>query len=82
VLDRLRHLRGDRDEQVDLGVANSRGSRVRTLSAPSSVVRGEDRDREDRLVLVLGQVRELLEARVEVRLRAIITGARSARPRR
>ena len=68
VLDRLRHLRGDRDEELDLGV----GERAR-LARPDveralELVAGDDRDGEDRLVLVLGQVRELLEARIEVRL--------------
>ena len=48
---------------------NSRSSRVRTLSAPSSFSRMRIGYGEDRLVFVLGQVRERLEARVEMRLR-------------
>ena len=36
VLDRLRDLRRDRDEQVDLASVNVAGRSVRTLSAPSS----------------------------------------------
>ena len=39
MLDRLRDLSGDRDEQVDLASENSRGSSVRTLSAPASFSR-------------------------------------------
>ena len=68
VLDRLRHLRGDRDEEVDLGRRE-----LARLSRPDvqralELVPGEDRHREDRLVLVLRQVRERLEPLVEVRL--------------
>ena len=39
VLDRLRDLRRDRDEQVDLGLGVLARARVRTLSAPSSFSR-------------------------------------------
>ena len=69
VLDRLRDLRGDRDEQLDLGVGErARLARPDVERALELVGARHDRDGEDRLVLVLGQVRELLEARVEVRL--------------
>ena len=47
----------------------ARGWRVRTLSAPFERVPRHDGHGQDRLVLVLRQVRELLEACVEVRLR-------------
>ena len=69
VLDRLPDLRGDRLEQTDLGVTE------RTRLARSDVqgalerVSSEDRDGEDRLVVVLGQVGKRLEAWVEVGLR-------------
>ena len=53
VLDRLRDLRRDRDEELDLGV----GERARLARADVERalerVAGEDRDGEDRLVLVL-----------------------------
>ena len=69
VLDRLRHLRRDRDEQVDLGVRErARLARPDVERALELVGARHDRHGEDRLVLVLGQVRELLEARIEVRL--------------
>ena len=75
VLDRLRDLRRDRDEQVDLrlGVLPRR-ARADVERALELLAR-QDRHRQDRLVLVLGQVREELEARVEV-------GARGDRDRR
>ena len=70
VLDRLRDLRRDREQQVDLVVAEvARLPRADVERALEPLAAGEDRDGEDRLVLVLGQVREVLEARVEVRLR-------------
>ena len=70
VLDRLRDLRRDRDEELDLGVGERpRLARADVERALELVGAGHDRDGEDRLVLVLGQVRKLLEARVEVRLR-------------
>ena len=75
VLDRLRDLRRDRDEQVDLGlVVLARQPRADVERALELLAR-EDRHREDRLVLVLRQVGEELEARVEV-------GARGDRDRR
>ena len=39
------------------------------LSAPASSLAGQDRDGQDRLVLVLGEVRKGLEAGVEMGLR-------------
>ena len=68
VLDRLGDLRGDRDEQVDLRVRE--GARLASAHVERALepfVAGDDRHRQDRLVLVLGKVRELLEPRVEVR---------------
>ena len=69
MLDRLRDLRGDGDKQLDLRV----GERARLARADVERalerVAGQNRHREDRLVLVLRQIRELLEASVEVRLR-------------
>src|SRR6266511_3309518 len=70
VLDRLRDLRGDRDEQLDLALAElARPDRANVERTLEPSLAREDRHGEDRLVLVLGQVRERLEARVEVRRR-------------
>ena len=70
VLDRLRDLRGDHEQQVDLVLGEvARLARADVERALEPLAAGEDRHGEDRLVLVLGQVREVLEARVEVRLR-------------
>ena len=69
VLDRLRHLRGDREQELDLVVgelARLAGAQVERAFEPLPA--REDRDGEDRLVLVLGQVRKILEPRVEMRL--------------
>ena len=69
VLDRLRDLRRDREQQLDLVVrelARLAGADVQRALEPLAA--REDRHGEDRLVLVLGQVGEVLEARVEVRL--------------
>ena len=67
--DRLRDLSGDRDEQVDLvPVELARRQRADVQRAREPIAR-QDRDGKDRLVLVLGQVREGFEAWVEVRLR-------------
>ena len=53
VLDRLRDLRRDRDEELDLGVGErARLARADVERALERVAR-EDRDGEDRLVLVL-----------------------------
>ena len=69
VLDRLRDLRRDRDKQVDLVVRERAGSaRPDVERALELVGTRHDRNGEDRLVLVLGQVGELLEARIEVGL--------------
>ena len=69
VLDRLRDLRGDREQELDLflgEVARHPGADVEGALEPLAA--GEDRHRQDRLVLVLRQVGEVLEARIEVRL--------------
>ena len=67
VLDRMRGLRGDRDEQVDLGLGVlARRARADVERSGERVPR-QDRHGQDRLVLVLGQVRKLLETRIEVR---------------
>ena len=69
MLNRLRDLVGDRDEQLDL-VLRELARRKRTdVQRAGEPLAGEDRHREDRLVVVLRQVCELLEARIEVRLR-------------
>ena len=69
VLDCLRNLRRDGDEELDLGV----GERTRVARADVQRsferVASENRHGEDGLVLVLREVGESLEARVEVRLR-------------
>jgi hypothetical protein len=70
VLDRLRHLAGDREQQLDLPIReHARFPRAHVEGALELVAAGHDRYRQDRLVLVLGQVRERLEAWIEVRLR-------------
>ena len=70
VLDRLRHLGCDHEQQVDLLLGElPRLARPDVERALEPLGAGEDRHREDRLVLVLGQVGEVLEALVEVRLR-------------
>ena len=67
VLDRLRDLGGDRDEQVDLGLGVVAGGARAHVQRALHLLPRQDGHGEDRLVLVLGQVRELLEARVEMR---------------
>ena len=70
MLDRLRHLRRDREQQLDLVVGErARLARAHVECAFERAVAREDRHGEDRLVLVLGQVGEVLEPRIEVRLR-------------
>jgi hypothetical protein len=70
VQDRLRHLAGDRRQQLDLAVGvDPRLTRADVERALEPLALDEDRHGEDRLVLRLLQVGELLEARVEVRLR-------------
>ena len=79
VLDRLPDLRGDRREQRDLCVGERPRLARADVERALEHVAGEDRDREDRLVLVLTEVRERLEARVEMRAAtAIMIGSRSA----
>ena len=68
VLDRLRDLGGDRDEQVDLGLRELARLDRPDVQRAGELRPREDRHGEDRLVLVLGQVRERLEPLVEVRL--------------
>ena len=68
VLDRMRRLRGDRDEQVDLGLGVLARRARADVECPGERVPGQDRHGQDRLVLVLGQVGKLLETRVEVRV--------------
>ena len=68
MLDRLRHLRRDRGDEVDLVVCElPRCDRADVQGSGESLSR-DDRHRKDRLVLVLRQIREELEARIEVRL--------------
>ena len=68
VLDRLRDLGRDRDEQVDLGVRELLRLDRADVERAGELLAGQDRHGEDGLVLVLGQVRERLEALVQVRL--------------
>jgi hypothetical protein len=69
VLDRLRDLRGDREEELDLVVAeHARLARADVQRPLEPHPPRENRHRQDRLVLVLRQVREVLEARIQVRL--------------
>ena len=70
VVDRLRHLRGDREQQVDLAlVVRARLARAQVERA-LKLLAHQDRHGEDRLVLLLVEVGKDLEARVEVRLRS------------
>ena len=66
VLDRLRDLTGDRHEQVDLGVVVVARRDRADVQRALQLLLGQDRNREDRLVLLLVEVREALEARVEM----------------
>ena len=68
VLDRLGNLRGDRKQELDLAVAEDPWAAGADVQRPLERLAREDRHREDRLVLVLGQIDERLEARVEVRV--------------
>ena len=68
VLDRLRHLRGDREQEVDLGRRERPRRPGANVERAGELLPGQDGDGEDRLVLVLGQVLERPEARVEMRL--------------
>ena len=67
--DRLGDLAGDRLQQLDLvGPELTRLPRA-DVERAGQLLAGKDRDGEDRLVLRLRQVRELLPARVQVGLR-------------
>ena len=68
VLDRLRDLGRDRDEQVDLGVRELPRLFRAHVQGAGQLLAGQDGDGQDRFVLVLREVRERLEALVEVRL--------------
>ena len=68
MLDRLRNLAGDRGQQVDLRLGERTRPERADVERPGELLPREDRDREDRLVLVLRQVGERLEARVEMGL--------------
>ena len=68
VLDRLRHLPGDRHQQVDLRLRERPRLPGADVERALELLAREDRDGEDRRVLVLRQVRERLEARVEMRV--------------
>ena len=79
MLDRLRHLRGDREQQVDLVAAeNSRGSRVRTLSAPSSFSRARIGTARIDSYSSSGRFGNTLKRGSRCACEGIITGARSA----
>ena len=69
VLDRLRDLGRDRQEQLDLGRAELARLPCPDVQRARELLPGQDGHREDRLVLVLGEVRERLEALVQVCLR-------------
>ena len=69
VLDRLRHLTCDRRQQVDLRRREVPRPQRADVERAGELVAREDRHRQDRLVLVLGQVGEGLETLVEMRLR-------------
>ena len=69
VLDGLRDLRGDRRQQADLVVVVLAGPhRAHVHRAQQALAAVDHRHREQRLEALLGQVRERLEARVEVRV--------------
>ena len=67
VLDRLRDLAGDRHEQIDLGAGELAGLLGTDVERAFEPVAREDGDGENRLVLLLAEVRKALEAWVEVR---------------
>jgi hypothetical protein len=68
VLDRLRDLVGNGDEQLDLVTRELPRLECADVERTGQPVTGEDRHGQDRLVLVLGEVREELEAWVKVGL--------------
>ena len=69
MLDRLRHLRGDRQQQADLALREVAPVDRADVERAFELVAREDRHGEDRLEPILREVRERLEARIEVRLR-------------
>ena len=69
VLDRLRDLGRDRQQEVDLGLRELALLARADVQRPLQLLAREDRHGEDRLVLLLVQVLEPLEARIEMRLR-------------
>ena len=69
VHDRLRDLGRDRGEQLYLRFAELARPPRPDVERARELLAREDRHREDRLVLVLVEVRELLETRIEVRAR-------------
>jgi hypothetical protein len=69
VLDRLRDLGGDREQEVDLPGGELAGLPRAHVQRAGEPLAREDRHRQDRFVLVLGEIRKRLEARVEMRLR-------------
>ena len=68
VLDRLRNLRRRSRPELDLGLRKLARLAGADVERAFELVPREDRHREDRLVLVLGEVREELETRVEMSL--------------
>ena len=67
VLDRLAHLAGNRHEQLDLGLVELPLLDGADVQSPLQALPGEDGHGQDGFVLLLVEVREVLEARVEVR---------------
>src|SRR5207253_7250444 len=58
VLDRLRDLCGDRNEELDLGVREFPGPARADIQCTRQLLARENRYCQDRLVLVLGEVGE------------------------
>jgi hypothetical protein len=69
VLDRLGHLRGNRRDELDLVLRELTRLDRAYVERSGQALPGDDRDGEDRLVLIFREVRELLEPRIEMRLR-------------
>jgi hypothetical protein len=69
VLDRLRHLRRNRDDELDLVSRELPRLDRADVEGTGQPLARDDRHGEDRFVLILRQVREELETRIEVRLR-------------
>jgi hypothetical protein len=70
VLDRLRDLGRDREQELDLSLREVARLTRADVQRTFELFPREDRYSEDRLVLLFRQVRETLEARVEMRLRS------------